>query len=84
LLSTSFYFKSFSISLRTLVLALLSGDTSAWDNDVYISNRYFGPLVLFVFLFVCSTLVLAMVVAIIDDAFMETQHEIGQGYVKSL
>ena len=74
------HFKSFTLATRTLGLALLSGDTSAWDNDIYIANRYFGPLVLFVFLFVCSTLVLAMVVAIIDDAFMETQHEIGQGY----
>ena len=67
------YFKSFAISIRTLTLSLLSGDTSEWDHEIYIANRYFGPLVLFVFLFVCSTLVLAMVVAIIDDAFMETQ-----------
>ena len=78
--NATFHFKSFSISLRTLCLALLSGDTSAWDHEIYISNRYLGPSLLFIFLFVCSTLVLAMMVAIIDDAFMETQHEIDQGY----
>ena len=78
--NATFYFKSFSVSMRTLTLALLSGDTSAWDHDIYISNRYLAPALLFVFLFFCSTLVLSMMVAIIDDAFMETQHEIDQGY----
>ena len=38
------YFKSFAVSIRTLTLSLLSGDTSEWDHEIYIANRYFGPL----------------------------------------
>ena len=63
--NATFYFKSFSVSMRTLTLALLSGDTSAWDHDIYISNRYLAPALLFVFLFFMLTMMLFLVIVVV-------------------